>query len=284
MGSFNCGAECRRLFDCGNPDHFCESTCHVQDAAPAHCPFSPDVVTNCPCGKTPLSTLLLEPRKTCSAPIPHCKERCQKDLPCEHPCQQICHEGECRPCLEKIQITCRCERTTSTTVCHQGIEEPPCCGRIDRSTLNCGRHECGERCCPGEKKASERQASRRKHRALNAPAVDEIIEAEHICVKICGRPLKCGNHFCADLCHKGPCRSCLEAVFDEISCSCGRTILHPPQPCGTSPPPCPFECTRQRNCGHPQVKHQSPRRWRVMSQMSFLGREALYMRETNVKE
>jgi transcriptional repressor NF-X1 len=253
-GSFNCGAECRRPFDCGNPDHYCESTCHVQDPAPAHCPFSPDVVTHCPCGKTPLSILSPEPRENCSAKIPHCQETCQNILICGHSCQQVCHQGECRPCFEKVEITCRCGRTTSKTICHQGVEEPPCCARVCRSTLNCGRHGCGERCCAGEKKATERQAAKRKHRAMNAPT-DENFEAEHICLKACGRPLKCGNHFCADLCHKGPCRSCLEAVFEEISCSCGRTILHPPQPCGSRPPPCPFDCTRSSTCGHPQVKH-----------------------------
>lgn len=113
-----------------------------------------------------------------------------------------------------------------------------------------------ERCCPGEKKSSERQAAKRKHRALNAAPNDENIEAEHICVRVCNRPLKCGNHFCLDLCHKGPCRSCLEAVFHEISCACGKTVLQPPQPCGVKPPDCRFDCTRQRTCGHPQVKHQ----------------------------
>jgi transcriptional repressor NF-X1 len=256
MGSFDCGAECRRPFDCGNPKHFCESTCHVQDPEPAHCPFSPDVVTNCPCGKTPIDILLSEPRKDCSALIPHCRQKCEKLLPCGHLCQEICHDGECRPCLERIEISCRCGRTTSKTVCHQGTEEPPSCARVCRSTLNCGRHECGERCCPGEKKASERQAAKRKHRALDSAPVTENIEAEHICLKVCGRPLKCGTHSCQDLCHKGPCRSCLEAVFEEISCACGRTVLQPPQPCGTRPPPCHFDCTRRQTCGHPQVKHQ----------------------------
>jgi transcriptional repressor NF-X1 len=258
MGSFNCGAECRRPFDCGVPKHFCETRCHVQEPLPAHCPFSPDVVTHCPCGKTSLDTLLPDSRVNCSAPIPHCREKCLKDLQCGHSCQEICHQGECRPCLQKVQITCRCGRTTSDTVCHQGTEEPPSCTRVCRSTLNCGRHECGERCCPGEKKASERQASKRKHRPLASgprPA-EENYEAEHICLRTCGRPLKCGNHDCSELCHKGPCRSCLEAVFEEISCACGRTVLQPPQPCGSRPPICSFECTRRRTCGHPQVKHQ----------------------------
>jgi len=256
MGSFNCGAECRKPFDCGNPNHFCEQPCHVQDLERAHCPLSPDVVSHCPCGKTPIDVLLSEPRSDCSAPVPHCQEKCRKVLACGHLCEQKCHGGSCRPCLQTVQITCRCGRTTSNSVCHQGLDEPPQCPRICRSTLNCGRHECGERCCPGEKKASERQASRRKHRALNAPTTGEEFEPEHICLKVCGRSLKCGNHTCASLCHKGPCSSCLEAVFEDISCACGRTVLQPPQPCGTKPPECRFECTRQRTCGHPQVKHQ----------------------------
>ncbi|TVY55501.1 FKBP12-associated protein 1-like [Lachnellula cervina] len=184
-GSFDCGAECKRPYDCGNTDHFCEKACHVQDLESAHCPYSPDVVTHCPCGKTPLSSLLEESRKDCSAPIPHCKEKCENLLKCGHLCQQTCHEGECRPCLETVQIACRCGRTTSKTICHQGTEEPPSCMRVCRATLNCGRHECGKRCCPGEKKASERQASKRKHRGLNAaPRGDENIEAEHICLKV----------------------------------------------------------------------------------------------------
>ncbi|KAF8849805.1 hypothetical protein BDZ45DRAFT_662660 [Acephala macrosclerotiorum] len=257
MGSFNCGAECRRPYDCGVPGHFCEDQCHVQDPEPPHCPFSPDAVTHCPCGKTPIETLLSEPRKDCSARIPHCQEKCQKLLSCGHLCQTKCHNGECRPCSQTIDISCRCGRTTSKSACHQGMDEPPMCPRVCRATLNCGRHECGERCCPGEKKASERQKSKGKHRALNsAPTGDDNVEPEHICLKVCGRPLKCGNHQCQSLCHKGPCSSCLEAVFEEISCACGKTVLQPPQPCGTRPPECRFECTRPSTCGHPQIKHQ----------------------------
>lgn len=255
IGSFDCGAICQRPFDCGKKDHFCQSTCHVQDAKPGHCPLSPDVISHCPCGKTPLSVLLPEPRKDCSSPIPHCEEKCEKKLPCSHLCPQTCHEGECQPCFQMVQITCRCGRTTTDSVCHERTAETPCCGRICRSQLNCGRHECGVRCCPGEKKASERQSSKRKHRPLNAPPVVEEIDAEHLCTRECGKPLKCGNHNCTDLCHKGPCRSCLEAIFHEISCACGRTRLDPPQPCGTRPPKCNYKCSRRQDCGHPPVDH-----------------------------
>lgn len=255
IGSFVCGTICQRPFDCGKEGHLCQSTCHVQDAKPPHCPLSPDVVSHCPCGKTLLSTLLPEPRADCTAPIPQCKKRCEKKLFCEHLCPELCHQGDCQSCLQIVQVTCRCGRTTTDIICCERTAEAPCCSRVCRTQLNCGRHECGVRCCPGEKKAGERQTSKRKHRPLNAPPVFEEIEAEHFCTRECGKPLKCGNHNCTDLCHKGPCRSCLEAIFHEIACACGRTRLDPPQPCGTRPPKCNYKCSRRQDCGHPPVDH-----------------------------
>ena len=253
-GNFDCGGTCDRSFDCGK--HICDMQCHPQELNSPHCPRSPDVISHCPCGKTHLDTISDKPRQTCDDPIPNCEKECLKTLPCGHSCQQICHAGQCLPCLRTVSISCRCGRTTYSTVCHQGVEEPPQCMRICKVTLNCGRHECGEHCCPGEKRATERQALKRKLRPLGAaPRLDDGFEAEHICMRLCGRTLKCGNHPCPELCHKGPCGSCREAIFDEISCNCGRTVLQPPLPCGTTPPPCRFECERSKNCGHPQIPH-----------------------------
>jgi transcriptional repressor NF-X1 len=161
--------------------------------------------------------------------------------------------------MKKVSIACRCGRTTSTTICHQGVEEAPQCMRICRVSLNCGRHECGEHCCSGERKAAERQSNRRKPRPLDSAPQrpGDNFEAEHICTRACGRQLKCGNpeHRCQELCHKGPCGTCRDAIFDEISCNCGRTVLQPPLPCGTQPPPCRFPCERPKDCGHAQVAH-----------------------------
>jgi transcriptional repressor NF-X1 len=248
-GCFACDTPCGRQFDCGY--HRCEKPCPPQDDQPAHCPLSPDVVDNCPCGKTPLDELLDQPRQSCKDEIPHCDKTCGKRLPCGHHCDDTCHIGPCRPCMQMTDISCRCGRTTSRTVCHQGSLSQPVCLRACQATLNCGRHACGERCCPGEKKALERQAAKRKNKLQSA----EDVEAEHICIRVCERLLKCETHYCQQICHKGPCPSCLEAIFDEISCACGRTVLQPPQPCGTRAPECRFECTRQPSCGHPKVQH-----------------------------
>ncbi|KAF2014744.1 hypothetical protein BU24DRAFT_423649 [Aaosphaeria arxii CBS 175.79] len=255
-GLFQCPDACGRLFDCGK--HRCEKPCHPQDSDQSHCPRSPDLVSHCPCGKTLLTMITEKPRLSCEDPIPNCSEPCNKLLPCGHRCQKLCHQGECSSCLQSMSIPCRCGRTQSLTICHQGVEELPQCMRVCRVSLNCGRHECGERCCSGERKASERQAARRKPRSLDAPRRPaENFEAEHICTRSCGRPLKCGNpdHRCQELCHKGACGTCREAIFDEVSCNCGRTVLQPPLPCGTSPPPCRYQCERSKDCGHPQVAH-----------------------------
>ncbi|KAK0618526.1 hypothetical protein B0T17DRAFT_341844 [Bombardia bombarda] len=245
-GSFRCGKECDRKFDCGI--HACQKACHPQDEEVAHCPFSPDVVTHCPCGKTLLESLPVEPRQTCQDPVSHCDETCNKTLVCGHQCQQKCHDGPCAICTQTVEVSCRCGRVTSKSSCLGGYDDHPWCFRVCRAQLNCGRHECGEHCCPGEKKAAERRKQKRN--------TIENYEAEHICLQVCGRQLKCGKHTCQQLCHKGPCPSCPEAIFDEISCSCGRTVLQPPQPCGTKPPECRFQCRKARACGHDRVPHQ----------------------------
>lgn len=256
VGVFDCKQTCDRLYDCG--EHRCEERCHPQESPKPHCPRSPDLVTHCACGKSALVDLGVRDREKCTDAIPSCKQSCGKTLACGHSCTQICHPGgDCLPCMRSVDISCRCGRNTFKTICHQGVEELPQCMRSCKTTLNCGRHECGERCCTGERKAIERLASKRKMKPLGTavPRSEVNIEAEHICTRECGRPLKCGNHDCTDLCHRGPCGSCKEAIFDDISCNCGRTVLQAPLPCGTSPPPCNFPCRRPTTCGHPVVAH-----------------------------
>ncbi|KAK4136739.1 hypothetical protein BT67DRAFT_448052 [Trichocladium antarcticum] len=245
-GSFRCSKVCGRPFDCGH--HACQKPCHPQDEAAAHCPLSPDIVTQCPCGKTRLDSMPAEPRRSCGDPVPHCDKPCNKILACGHLCQDKCHTGSCAPCTQTVEITCRCGRAAAKSACHQGNIQHPICFRVCRAQLNCGRHECGERCCSGEKKAAERRKQKK--------TANENYEPEHICLQVCGRQLKCGKHACQQLCHKGPCMACPEAIFDETSCSCGRTVLQPPQPCGTRPPECRFPCRKARACGHPTVNHQ----------------------------
>ncbi|KAI5795104.1 hypothetical protein EDC01DRAFT_717194 [Geopyxis carbonaria] len=258
FGFFTCGKVCKRLYDCNI--HHCEKICHPQDFDEPRCPLSPDLITHCLCGKTQLSEILPKPRENCEAPIPSCEKIHGKRLPCGHECPKKCHDGECGPCLKTIKVTCRCGKTLSTSLCHQGEDiEPPQCTRNCRVALNCGRHECGEKCCSGEQKAQERLSVKKKMRVFSATAsglqTDSGFEPEHICTRPCGRLLKCEQHTCPMLCHRGPCGTCLEASFEELTCNCGRTSVQPPVPCGSKPPVCHYDCTREPTCGHPVVRH-----------------------------
>ena len=254
-GSLGCGQTCGRLLDCGN--HRCRKDCHPQDALPARCPWSPELISHCPCGKTSIERIQGGARHACTDPIPSCQQKCGKRLDCGHHCDRVCHAGACTPCTKSISTKCRCGRTELTSTCREAGMEQPQCRRLCKTTLNCGRHECGERCCAGERNAIERHAAKRRQRHLDVISLtlEDQFEPEHICTRVCDRTLKCGNHRCSDLCHKGPCRSCREAIFDELSCHCRRTILQPPLPCGTRPPTCTFICERPKRCGHPQVNH-----------------------------
>ncbi|KAE8146222.1 hypothetical protein BDV25DRAFT_162931 [Aspergillus avenaceus] len=280
VGCFSCGDLCSRPFDCGI--HFCQKGCHPQEVHPAHCPRSPDVVLHCPCGKTPLTEIPgYSPRTSCEDPIPNCLEACGKILPCGHACDKVCHTGPCGLCTRSVPVSCRCGRNSYMSICHQGHLEPPQCFRVCKAGLHCGRHACTERCCPGEQKAIERQALRRKLKAHLRPS-DEDVEAEHICTRVCGRMLKCGRHTCPELCHKGPCNTCREAIFEEISCNCGRSVLYPPLPCGTQPPPCSAPCERPKPCGHPQTPHNChtddevcPKCPYLTEKMCLCGKQAL---------
>ncbi|KAK3694941.1 hypothetical protein B0T22DRAFT_87619 [Podospora appendiculata] len=246
-GSFKCGKLCSRLNDCGNENHTCQQPCHPQDEAPVPCPLSPEAVTHCPCGQTLLKDMPVEPRQSCQDPIPLCGKPCNKILPCRHPCLAECHHGDCPKCTQIVELPCRCGREVIETVC-QNEAEPPKCGRTCKARLNCGRHVCKEQCCPGGQK--QKAPKRRRN-----PAPEQFPDDDHICTKVCGRKLKCGKHTCLEACHPGECPGCLEAVFDDVTCPCGKTVFRAPLLCGMPLPECRFNCTKVKQCGHPPIQH-----------------------------
>ena len=84
-----------RTLDCGN--HVCELDCH-EGACPS-CPLLPSHVTSCPCGATPLSSLLSEgsERSSCLDPVPTCGKVCGRRLPCwsDGTCVHVCTSCAC---------------------------------------------------------------------------------------------------------------------------------------------------------------------------------------------
>ncbi|XP_063423020.1 transcriptional repressor NF-X1-like [Mytilus trossulus] len=226
--SYSCGNPCKKSLECGH--HECDMVCHAGDCKT--CETLPEVVTNCPCGATPLSDLSTEIRTSCTDPIPTCGQICNKPLGCGppenvHKCQEKCHEGPCGPCDDVTTLRCRCDSKDKDFPCkevHQFTEDNPfTCERRCNKKRSCGRHKCGQLCCVNE---------------------------EHFCILQCGRKLSCELHKCDEPCHRGNCPPCLMTSYDELTCNCGSEVMLPPIPCGTKPPECRNLCARQHDCDH----------------------------------
>ncbi|VVA93198.1 unnamed protein product [Arabis nemorensis] len=230
-GVFSCNLNCEKQLECSN--HYCREICHPGPCG--DCEFLPSSIKTCFCGKTGLE----EERQSCLDPIPSCSNICSKLLPCGlHNCKETCHSGDCLPCLVQVSQKCRCRSTSRTVECYKtvsGTEKFICAKQCGRKK-NCGRHRCSERCCP----------------LLNHPKNDDMSGDSdlHLCQIPCGKRLRCGQHSCETLCHSGHCPSCLEMIFTDLACACGKTSIPPPLPCGTPVPSCQLPCSVPQPCGH----------------------------------
>ncbi|KAF3437828.1 hypothetical protein FNV43_RR20584 [Rhamnella rubrinervis] len=227
-GVFSCSSNCGQKLSCGN--HVCSEICHPGPCG--ECNLMPSRIKTCHCGKTNL----LEERKSCLDPIPTCSQICSKPLPCGmHHCEEVCHAGDCPPCLIRVTQKCRCSSTSRTVECYKTtIGDKFICDKPCGQKKNCGRHRCSERCCP-----------------LSNSGI--ILSGEwdpHFCSMPCGKKLRCGQHSCVSLCHSGHCPPCLETIFTDLTCACGRTSIPPPLPCGTPSPSCQLPCSVPQPCGH----------------------------------
>ncbi|KAF2618794.1 hypothetical protein F2Q68_00040585 [Brassica cretica] len=163
----------------------------------------------------------------------------RKVLPCGlHTCNEVCHSGDCPPCLVKVNQKCRCGSSFRTVECYfttSSETEKFVCAKSCGRKKNCGRHRCSERCCP----------------LLNSKKNDLSGDWDpHACQLPCGKNLRCGQHSCESSCHSGHCPPCLEMIFTDLTCACGRTSIPPPLPCGTPVPSCQLPCSIPQPCGH----------------------------------
>ena len=260
-GVWKCESVCGNLFDCGV--HACTQICCAHKSGSNECPLSPSQVSRCPCGGVAMADLCAEQgveRSTCTSPILTCDNMCDAKLQCGHACKSKCHSGIHAKCEETIAYTCACGNFKTNVTCQNYLSGnyEKRCGNICGAKLSCERHECLNQCCSGKRAAFARQAKKKKKwTAVWDPPRHNLnsIESEHICLKVCGRKLKCGAHYCSVLCHDGPCPSCIEASFDPLICHCGLTQVQPPIRCGAKLPPCPNACVRLPPCGHPSIDH-----------------------------
>ncbi|CAH1758573.1 11714_t:CDS:2 [Entrophospora sp. SA101] len=249
IGYFSCEKICNKLYDC--EFHSCTKKCHpIGEVEP--CPFNPSRLKSCPCGSRTIKELLGRERTSCKDEIPLCTQICGKLLECGHKCQSTCHHGDCK-CDVHILVKCRCGSTEFDRICSEvsgknDIQEL-LCDKMCQGLKSCGKHQCNVKCCPA--------ASKQNLKGKTPESFQDEYDHEeiHKCKFICGKKLRCGNHNCELNCHKGHCMQCLEASFEELTCSCGNTKLYPPIPCGKKLPACQHQCNRTQSCGHNSVPH-----------------------------
>ncbi|QLQ77978.1 hypothetical protein HG537_0A02250 [Torulaspora globosa] len=255
IGAFSCNRK-RKL------EYRCHKHSFVQECVPSPsisctlpCPYSPELLKTCPCGRTPLKDLG-NPRKSCTSPIPNCDSICGKKLACgKHACPYRCHDGPCMdPCTQVDVRRCACHQRLFSVSCQ--FQGEPRCNIKCESLMSCRRHRCTERCCSGRPEAERRRKIAYSSREL----LDEsLVESQHICLKECNLTLSCGIHKCQMKCHPGKCPPCLESDSNDMMCPCGKTVVEAPVRCGTKLPPCRYPCIRVvegvSSCGHKPMPH-----------------------------
>ncbi|KZV38777.1 hypothetical protein F511_27130 [Dorcoceras hygrometricum] len=254
-----CGQTCGKLLDCGR--HHCDRLCHVGPCDPCQVLLN----ASCFCKKNidiiQCGDMILKGEVKVEDGSFSCGFTCGKMLTCgNHGCIETCHPGLCGECEllpGRIKTCCcgymsfwglsamSCTVTQSVAVVQlrvlwsatklfPGVDNYTCdkpCGL----KKNCGRHRCSERCCP-------------LSNSNGSPLIDWD---PHLCSMPCEKKLRCGQHSCTSLCHSGHCPPCLETIFTDLSCACGRTSIPPPLPCGTPHPSCQYPCAVPQPCGHP---------------------------------
>lgn len=257
----SCESRCEGKYACGV--HRCEQRCHSHVTSPP-CPYVPSPDESCHCGKSSGKRLL------CTDAVSCCAQVCGKTLSCGHQCPEICHAGNCPPCaVLLVGWECACHSTVQDIMCH--MRQDIKCDTICKKPLDCNQHICKQMCCPHSRYTAVDTVRKKKEikqkrgitinlqelGALSAPPAlpnpDAIAEDRdvHICIRTCDKLLNCGRHRCQLKCHSGKCNPCTTLLFDEWTCSCGKTVVEPPISCGSAMPRCSHRCSLPQICGHP---------------------------------
>ncbi|CAK0742649.1 hypothetical protein CVIRNUC_001411 [Coccomyxa viridis] len=237
-----CDQPCGRKLRCGN--HLCPSPCHSGPCQP--CPLS--ALITCACGQTSYNT----PCGTESAAKPpKCPEDCPVPRTCTHAARlpaHPCHFGACPPCTHPCGDKQRCGHACSAR-CHHPQPPPIPEFKAPLPPMSPGIQLIKARkpTAPCEPPALEVAAAVKaaEQPSTACPPCQQMLPvschgghvtsfqhcsraAPFACQAACGKPLECGNHACAALCHR------LDTAQPHNGCS-----------------PCTLPCQRARSCEHP---------------------------------
>ncbi|CAL1709094.1 unnamed protein product [Somion occarium] len=248
----SCGGPCTRPRACGHP---CSLSCH-----PGPCP--PCQITiqlPCHCGRRSMSFRCshLSLSKVRQAPPVDlsCGNKCGKKLNCaNHACEDVCHDGPCKPCPVTYVAKCYCGKEEKDLRCGEGIEKASAivdtagehnwigqfpCENVCNRAFDCGIHHCQKPCHPQDPSPSTCPRSPSlvthcpcgKHELSPStaeffPPASELIRTTctdpvPTCESTCMKPLDGCEHACSAKCHIGPCPPC--SIMLVRPCRCGST-------------------------------------------------------------
>lgn len=219
----SCGEPCRKPRSVPESScvHKCNLLCH-----PGPCP--PCLVLRppqpCFCGKRTIVRTCGEPDGTTS-----CQNPCGKVRSCGHPCDRVCHPGECSECPVVVAVHCFCGRNETLLPC--GVKGYAC-ESICNKPLSCGTHQCTASCHEGpcapckwspntwSTCACGKQPLSASDQQKRTACTDPIPS----CGQVCAQPLGCiGSHTCEKMCgHPRECGKCDKTV--QAECRCGATV------------------------------------------------------------
>ncbi|XP_036378386.1 transcriptional repressor NF-X1 isoform X2 [Megalops cyprinoides] len=258
----SCGKTCGRPLPCGSSDtiHMCENLCHEGSCGP--CSLTSTI--KCRCGfkskEVPCATIQSEGELVFT-----CERRCSKKRSCGrhrcnelccvdkehrcsltcgyklncglHRCQDTCHRGNCQPCWQTSfdELTCHCGETVMYPPIPCGTKPPECKNLCTR------RHQCdhpvfhnchSDEKCPPCTYLTQKWCMGNHEQRSNIPCHLTDIS----CGLPCNKPLPCGMHHCARICHRGDCLS---------DGGCRQPCTAPRQECGH---PCAAPCHQSSPC------------------------------------
>ena len=214
--------------------------------------------------------------------IPSCQVLCGSELPCGHPCKEMCHGpslhtriicsepchrylepcghqctkscGEaCGECLQELDLTIlRCGHQYSVTCCEvqtprQLIGRNICKAIVGTVILPCG-HQQDQLCSTSDVPLVCKERCGRLlecgHRCFGLCSDCKENASHPACVELCDKNQDCGHH-CTAPCHGGKCPPCL--------LPCQRSCIHGKcsQVCSKVCDPCVKTCSS--SCKHQEV-------------------------------
>uniref|UniRef100_A0A672HCA1 RZ-type domain-containing protein n=1 Tax=Salarias fasciatus TaxID=181472 RepID=A0A672HCA1_SALFA len=233
---FKCVKPCQKML-C-DQGHQCKLLCYQQ--CPATCQVKVEkVVPQCqhtqmvPCSQDP---------DTFS-----CKDRCEKLLPCGHPCVSPCGKP-CNPfCRVKVSLELKCGHTQEDACYYKTHDTKPECRTSCNHLLKCGHT------CPG---TCGRCNQGRYHVPCSHPC-ERLLICSHKCRENCTREcppcqLPCENCCVHSKCMKQcgqACSPCVEPCAWQCQHQSCSKLCH--EPCDR--PPCTQPCDKTLHCGHPCI-------------------------------